>query len=309
MLVSVVIPAYNSEKYIDKAINSVLNQTYQDFEIIIIDDGSVDNTRQIIENTNDSRIKYIYQENSGPAAARNNGIKNASGEYIAFLDSDDVWLPEKLEKQIKILKKESDICLVFTAFVMQDEGKEKKEIYRFKTYKNEKLVKNLLLNPMATVPYPSTVMIKKSYLDMVGYFDTELYTSEDWDLWMRLATKANFYYIDEVLVNRFRPKTSITSSLDLSKVEECYLKVVNNFFDQNAAYSKLKLQGFSYVYFNLALAYFYRNLPCPPFKKVLDFIFKSIKDNPAYLFEYLISYRKFKFLARISVEFFRRTSN
>ena len=97
--VSVVIPTYNSSQFIVETLESVFAQTYKDYEIIVVDDGSTDNTKEVLQPYT-SRIKYIYKENGGPASARNVGIKSAQGEYIAFLDSDDRWLPEKLEKHI-----------------------------------------------------------------------------------------------------------------------------------------------------------------------------------------------------------------
>ena len=100
-LVSVVMPAYNSEKYIAESIESVLNQTFKNFEIIVVDDGSTDNTRKIISDYKDNRIRYYYQENLGSGAARNLGLSNSRGNWIAFLDSDDLWNPVKLEEQLK----------------------------------------------------------------------------------------------------------------------------------------------------------------------------------------------------------------
>jgi len=105
MKVSVIIPTYNREQLLKRAIQSVLNQTFRDFEIIVVDDGSTDNTKEIIDSFTSDKIKYIYESNSGGAARpKNTGIKNAQGKYIAVLDSDDEWLPQKLEKQIELLE-------------------------------------------------------------------------------------------------------------------------------------------------------------------------------------------------------------
>ncbi len=104
--VSVIIPTYNRANLVSRAIKSVLNQTYQDFEIIVVDDCSEDNTEEIVKSFNDSRIRYIkHKKNKGGSAARNTGIKRARGKYIAFLDDDDEWLPSKLEKQIMLFEK------------------------------------------------------------------------------------------------------------------------------------------------------------------------------------------------------------
>lgn len=114
--VSVIIPVYNSEKYLAEAIDSVLAQTYQDFELIIVDDGSTDHSREIAKSY--PKVKYIYQENRGVAAARNYGIKQAKGEFLAFLDADDLWLPEKLALQMEVFAKEPSLEIV-TGFVEQ----------------------------------------------------------------------------------------------------------------------------------------------------------------------------------------------
>ena len=112
-LVSIITPCYNGSKYIAETIESVLSQTYHNWEMIIIDDGSKDNSKQVVENytVKDNRIKYLYQNNAGSAAARNNGIRCANGRYIALLDADDIWLPEFLEKQINFMKEKNAICV------------------------------------------------------------------------------------------------------------------------------------------------------------------------------------------------------
>lgn len=112
-LVSVIIPAYNSAKFAAKAVESVLAQTYQNYELIVIDDGSTDNTKEVL-NRFAGRVNYIFQENRGPSAARNMGIKVAQGEYICFLDADDTWLPMKLEVQLAFMKNNRGIVLLFS---------------------------------------------------------------------------------------------------------------------------------------------------------------------------------------------------
>ena len=111
-LVSIITPCYNGARYISETINSVISQTYTDWEMLIIDDGSKDNSSEIIKEfeKSDNRIHYIYQQNAGSAAARNNGIREAKGQYIALLDADDIWLPEFLEKQITFMKQNNAVC-------------------------------------------------------------------------------------------------------------------------------------------------------------------------------------------------------
>ena len=166
--VSIIIPTYNRVDLLPRAINSVLNQTFQDFELIVVDDGSTDNTKQVVEEfqKKDKRIKYIWQENSGaPAKPRNTGIKNSQGEYIALLDHDDEWLPEKLEKQLEIFEKNRQTNLGFVGCNALIVKEDKIQEYKTPKYKNillEILERNFIWSC-------SSVMIKKSVLDKVGF--------------------------------------------------------------------------------------------------------------------------------------------
>lgn len=300
MFISVIIPTYNSADYISKAVDSVLNQTHQDFEIIIIDDGSTDNTQQVIESYNDNRIIYIKQKNAGPAEARNNGLKRAKGEYVAFLDADDKWVPDKLQLQIEAFKLNPSVSMVYSKLEILNKNNETDEIHSFKNYPNNlELLKYLVFNHIAIVP---AVMIKKSYIDQVGFFNPELYTGEDWDFWLRLASKSNFYYIDKTLVLRYRPKTSITYSTDYSVTEQCHKTVMDRFFAIENLDKKilmLKNQAYSFIYFDISSLYFYKDRKNPPMDKVLKALFKSFKYHP---FSFFTEARKIKFVFRILVK-------
>jgi len=181
-LVSVIIPTYNREDLIGKTIQSVLNQTYQNFEILIVDDSSTDDTSTVVKSFNEKRIKYIKQEHTGiPAIARNNGLKKAKGNYIAFLDSDDLWLPQKLEKQLQEFANFKEILLVSTNGVTFPQIskiyslKKKKKIISF----FELLKTDYIIN--------SSVLIKKDVIDKIGYLDENkiIKSLEDYDYWLR----------------------------------------------------------------------------------------------------------------------------
>ncbi len=122
-LVSIITPCYNGAKYIGETIQSVLSQTYSNWEMIIVDDGSKDNSDEVIKSFSDPRIHYIYQDNAGSAAARNNGIRRANGQYIALLDADDLWLPEFLEKQIAFMKEKNAVCVACSYDHIDSESK------------------------------------------------------------------------------------------------------------------------------------------------------------------------------------------
>ncbi|MFX1500545.1 MAG: glycosyltransferase family 2 protein [Promethearchaeota archaeon] len=184
-LISVIIPTYNRANLIEFAIKSVLNQSYKNIELIIVDDGSTDSTKKIIDSFKDHRIKYIKQKHSGlPAVARNTGLKNARGEFIAFLDSDDIWFPQKLEKQIKLFYKQKSAILIATNAIIinskfQKVGKRNLKSDKFLSYK-DLLENNIVIN--------STVLFKKNVINKIGYLDSNPLAVgiEDLDYWLRI---------------------------------------------------------------------------------------------------------------------------
>ena len=198
-IVSVIIPTYNRAHLIGKAINSVLSQTYQDFEIIVVDDGSTDNTREIIRSFKEKRVKYIkkYKKNRGISVARNIGIKVARGKYIALLDSDDEWLPEKLNKQIKVLQSESPEVGVVCSWSYNIDEKGNYISKRCLPKKDGYIYEDLLSTNPISVP---TMLIRKECFNRVGLFDDLLNAQEDWDMWIRIAKYYRFALIKIPLV-------------------------------------------------------------------------------------------------------------
>jgi glycosyltransferase involved in cell wall biosynthesis len=212
-MISVIIPTYNSGIFISEAIHSVLRQTCTDYEIIVIDDGSTDNTRGIIEN-NFPQIRYFYIPNQGAASARNYGIRRARGEFIAFLDADDLWLPEKLEKQLKVFNADQELMLVFTEHRGFDTTGFRETIF----LKKERLmkgdiVKNIFFYSHVALP---TVMVRRQVFQEIGYFDDNLKVAEDDNLWMRIALKYRIHLLDEVLVHcRFTENSLSRTAINL----------------------------------------------------------------------------------------------
>ncbi len=200
-LVSAIMPTYNHAKFIGEAIQSVLNQTYKNFELLIIDNYSEDNTGKIVTSYKDDRIKYFKFRNNGIiAASRNHGIKHAQGEYIAFIDSDDLWLPEKLEKQVIFLNKHTECFLVYSkSFLQQKNGEnlytrpKKKDLKEGKVFKELFLSNNFIL--ILTV-------LMKNNIEGTPYFfdeDRDLIAIEDYDLWLNIAKTEIIGYINEPL--------------------------------------------------------------------------------------------------------------
>ncbi len=198
--VSIIVPTYNRAYIIERALQSILNQTYADFETIVVDDASTDNTCEIVQSIKDDRIRYIrHERNRGAAAARNTGITAGEGEYVAFLDSDDEWLPEKLEEQMAVFKNiSSKVGVVYTG-MLRIEGNNRTYIppaYVRPTQGN--IYYSIVLNPILV--HTPTVLIRRDCLTKVGLFDENFQASEDTDLWIRVAKHYNFIFIDKPLV-------------------------------------------------------------------------------------------------------------
>src|SRR6185312_8177163 len=203
-LVSIIMPAYNAGKFIEDSIRSVLNQTYHNWELLIVNDGSTDNTRAIAEeySKRDKRIKVINQENKRLAAARNTGIKNSTGEWIAFLDSDDIWATSKLEKQVKASGKLLNIDVFYTdGWIFKNEDLTNLTPYPTNTGQFTANEMYLLEYNGNCIPVLS-VMAKRDIIDKIGFSEEDIFFNgcEDWDCWLRMARAgANFYGLDEKL--------------------------------------------------------------------------------------------------------------
>ncbi len=196
-LVSVILPAYNAARFIGAAIDSVLAQTYSRFELIVVDDGSTDHTASILRGYGD-RVRYIYQRNARQAAARNKGLRHATGELMAFIDADDIWLPQKLEKQVALFRQNPDLGLVYCSLREIDvEGKPLRDLRAdLRGY----VLERVLLGKFSGGGGGSTSLIPRRVLETVGDFDINLPPCEDTDLLWRIASRYPIDYVDEVLV-------------------------------------------------------------------------------------------------------------
>ncbi len=212
--VSVILPTYNRAIYLDRAISSVLNQSYPDFELIVVDDASTDNTEEVVKIFNDDRIKYIRNEkNLGGAGARNVGIRKAQGKFIAFQDSDDEWHPDKLKIQMEAFEKTNpDIAVVYTAFIRKVGDKEF-IIPTPSVKKREGDIYRELLYHVNFIGTPTAVVRKKA-LEKIGGFDERFPRLQDWDLFLRLAKKYKFKFIDKPLLTAYDVPGNISSNVD-----------------------------------------------------------------------------------------------
>jgi glycosyltransferase involved in cell wall biosynthesis len=198
-LVSVIIPTYNRADYVVQAVESVLCQTYGNIETIIVDDGSTDNTAEVLSNYQD-QINYIYQERSERSKARNEGFRHSKGDYIAFLDSDDAWLPTKVEQQVWVLNEEPNVGLVYAAvkFIDINGAPHCGELWWDEPVRKV-LYEDLMTHNVITGSL-STIMVRRECLDRAGLFDESMNICEDLDLYRRIAAHYKFHKIDSVLV-------------------------------------------------------------------------------------------------------------
>ena len=205
--VSVNICCYNGEKYLAEAIKSVLDQTYTDFEVVIVNDGSNDTTEKVVLAFKDERIKYFYQANVGLSAARNRALSLSNGEFVAILDQDDLWAPEKLELQVGLMDSKPDVGVVYSAgYTVGGDGTILRA-ERTSRYCRGEITGSLLKGNYISCP---TVMFRASALKKVGGFRTDLKIAEEYDMYLRLARVCKFDFVDKPLA-RYRVHSSNTS--------------------------------------------------------------------------------------------------
>jgi glycosyltransferase involved in cell wall biosynthesis len=234
-LVSVVIPTYNRAGLLKRAVKSVLNQTYSNFELIIVDDCSTDDTETVAKSFRDSRIRYIrHKKNQGAPAARNNGILASKAQYIAFQDSDDEWLPTKLEKQVNSFSfAPHDLGVVYTSFWLIDQGK-KTLIPAPDIKKTEgKIYTELLKKNFVNTP---TALVRKECFEKVGMFEN-IPRLQDWELWLRLSKHYHFKHLNEPLVIAHRQPDSISRNIDA--YISAYQYILSKNFDEISKETKL----------------------------------------------------------------------
>jgi len=301
--VSVIIPTYNRADLVPLAIQSVLDQTYQDFEIIVVDDASKDNTEEVVEGfvKQDNRIKYIkHTENKGGSAARNTGIKKSSGDYIAFLDSDCQWLPQKIEKQLKVFHEgNSKLGAVGSRTISTDKSIVKMSDSRGKFGDiHKKLLSGEAFPGRKCWPGgTSTIMIKKECFDKIGLFDEELKSCQEHDLYIRISKYYHFNVVREPLV-KVVLDAPFRISLDMEARLKGRKRMLEKYSREMPKISKLK-SHFSYVIGSILCrkgnmkegrSYLFRALISYPFspRNWINFLVSFL---PYHIFNFLISTR------------------
>ena len=255
--VSVIIPAYNKADYTALAIDSVLGQTYPDIEIIVVDDGSTDKTRERLA-AYGQKIRYIYKENGGACSARNIGIREARGEYIALLDCDDLYAANKIELGVEYFQRHPGIGFIHTAAHFIDrEGRTVGYYSHPKSRRQGSIAGQLILgNHICN----STVMVRRSCFEKVGLFDESIFTPADWDMWLRLAEHFQAGYINMPLTRYRVSDNYILNKLDLARQEE--EKVVENYFKRHPQASAIERRRvLSFLHLRFAECYLIKDNP------------------------------------------------
>jgi len=246
--VTVIIPCYNSSKFIKKTLDSVLNQTYRADEILIVDDGSKDETRNILESYS-SHVKILCHPNNsnlGTAASMNLGIQHTKFELIAFMDHDDLWYPTKLNEQVKIFDKYPDVGLVYTnVFVIDENDNELFEIYQDGF---EELNRPDQLLAKCYIRTASSVMVRRSLFEKIGLFRTGIQAA-DHDMWIRMIEKTKFFYLPKCLASHRKHLTQISSGRKIWEDGFIILKEACNRYPYGA---NLKRKRLAILYYRLA---------------------------------------------------------
>ncbi|MFB2837628.1 glycosyltransferase [Floridanema evergladense] len=279
VIISVVIPVYNGEKTIKETIDSVLKQTFTNFELIIINDGSIDRTLEIIYSIKDERLKVFSYPNAGLAASRNRGIYLAKGQYISFIDADDLWTPDKLELQLKALEENSEAAVAYSWTDCINETGKFLGKGSYLSFSGDVRANLLLTN---FIDSGSNVLIRTEALKKVGYFDESRKSCEDWDMWLRLASGYSFIAISKPQVLYRISSTSM--STNLLRMEAESMEVIERACDRNPSYlTRLKPLSKGNIYKYLL----FRSLNLAAKKDdcliAAKFLWKSVKYDPSIL--------------------------
>ena len=273
--VSVVIPAYNAMAYLPQTVANVLEQTYTDFEVIVVNDGSTDNIEEWIAQISDLRVKLVSQTNLGLAGARNTGIRESQGEYLAFLDADDLWESTKLAKQVRVLDSHPEVGLVYTWVAYVDEqGNSTGRVVSNQQEGDvwQELTKGNL------VECGSVAMVRRQSLEKCGVFDCNLGSFvEDWDMWLRIADRYEFKVVKEPLV--YYRQVASSASRNWEAMAKSYQLVIEKAF-ATATWRNLSLRNRSYGTANLVLAWKAIQSQTRDYEKASYFRSQALKHDP-----------------------------
>jgi glycosyltransferase involved in cell wall biosynthesis len=279
--VSVIVPCYNGEDYISETIQSVLDQSYESLELIIVDDGSLDRTGDVIAQCSDARLRYFRTKNCGVSHARNFGIGMARGEFIAFLDADDLFMPENLSVKIGFLREHLDMDLVHAPEIIFDGNTGAHQ--RVSSGLGGTVLSELLVLEKTVIHSPSSVLVRRKLLAATGLFDERLSVSADWDMWVRMALVTPFGFLGSPYTKYRLHQNQMHSNI--GQMEK----------DMSTSFDKLQTLGVwrnkkalrrskAKLFLTLCLCYIKDE---PRFLRSLHFLLRSLINTPSVLFVYL----------------------
>ena len=277
--ISVVVPAYNSQNTISETITSVLQQTFSDFELIVINDGSTDRTLELLSDVKDARLKVYSYPNGGLPTARNRGIVRATGEFISFIDADDLWTPDKLELQLQALQQNPQAGVAYSwTICMGNNGNSfhpgVSESFQGNVYP-QLLVGNFIASG-------SNVLIRREAIESVGYFDESLKSCEDWDYWLRLAPKWEFVVVAKPQIIYRLSSGAMSSKLDV--MEKYQTLVLERAFESAPSELQyLKNRGFAYIYLFMTRLCLSRVNDAKVVKQASQQLWKAVRFSPKIL--------------------------
>ncbi len=264
VLITTVVPTYNRATLVVDALDSVYAQAYRPIEVIVVDDGSTDDTEEVIENwiqehapSNEFSVRYIYQKNAGGNVARNHGIREASGAWVAFLDSDDRWDTAKLEKQMRVAAEDSGIGAVYCG--LRHWYADKNQFGTIKRdYPQGNLLNQLLVHDV-TAP-TSCYLVRKELLEQCGLFDESLQARQDWDMWIRLATVTQVGAVPEALVD-YREHSGVRTISNPQKELTAYARIMEKYIElRGCAPMWVRHAAWGAYYRRRARVYFHQSL-------------------------------------------------
>jgi glycosyltransferase involved in cell wall biosynthesis len=252
--VSVILPCYNGAQWISRAIESILAQTYENFELVIVDDGSSDDSKTIIAPyLYDERIRYIYTDNRGFSSAINRGIKESNGIFIGFIGQDDLWMPIKLESQLGYINKHINIDLLHSNYYSIDPKERIIRVENAKTpdfSRKEEVIKRLFLNNFIGF---ETVLVKRQCFDKVGFFDERMMGFSDHDMWLRIAGSFNIGYLDMPLVKKREHRFQLSKVNSEAVLRDEFLMVKKAIYHYPFL-KKVERKKLASLYYSLSIA-------------------------------------------------------
>jgi glycosyltransferase involved in cell wall biosynthesis len=285
MNASVVVTCYNEDEYIGDAIKSVLDQSCYDniSEIIVVDDGSVDNSEEVIRGWEDrcDKLHYVCQENQGLPGARNTGIERCSGDFIALLDGDDLWLEERLERQLSIVEEYPDVGMVYSDLYSFDERKDNSRQRGYCNqyeYGDDNLLRRFFVHDAPIIP--STTLINRDCFRTVGYFDPALLRGQDTDMWLRIAGEYPIHHVNEPLVLKRQRGDSLGA--DVEEKARYLLQVTDKIVDLYPELEPLQQKRNAKIYGGVA-----RHLAVSGERtRAVKATLRAIRNDPAALKQY-----------------------